>query len=253
MRRCAIAIGVMAGVAPLAQSGVVTLNFQTEDDLISPLVNGQRVSSPGMFGDLVAINGFGAHNLGAAVFNSSLKGPNTLGPDPDLLVGLGNVLILQSPSHAAQSVAGVFDTPNDAAGGGTFVFNFMSAVEMREVTLVDVDAGNHVLVTLLDESGRTRIYNVPTKWTRDVHAQGPNGYDTLDLTTLAPQLGEGGSVATSFEDAGFDAGRVIFVSIEMTGSGAIDDFSFVTVPSPGPATLALGASALAGLRRRRRA
>ncbi|MEZ6244172.1 MAG: hypothetical protein R3B57_14150 [Phycisphaerales bacterium] len=251
MHRCAIAIGVMAGTAPLALSGVVTLDFQTEDDLISPLVNGEVVSSPSKFGEMVAINGFGAHNMGAAIFNSSFKGPNTLGPDPDLLVGLGNILILQSPDHPTQSVAGVFDTPDDAAKGGTFVFNFMDPVELMEITLIDIDAGNHTLVTLLDTSGRSRIYNVPQHWTKDRHSEGLNGYQVLDLTTLASQLGEGGATATAFEDAGFDATSVRFFSIEMTGSGGVDNLTFVSVPTPGAALL-LGAGGLSGLRRRRR-
>ncbi len=252
MRRCTIAIGVMAGVSPIALGGVVTLDFETEDDLISPLLNGEIVSSPTKFGELVNINGFGAHNLGAAIFDSTPKGPNTFGPDPDLLVGLGNILILQSPSSPSQSEVGIFDTPNDAIRGGTFVFSFMTAVEMRELTIIDVDADNHVLVTLLDSNGRTRIYDVPAGWSKDINSQGPNGYDTLDLTSLSDQTGEGGQTATGFEDDGFDGASVIFASVEMSGSGAIDNFTFNVVPAPGAATLLFAGIGIGAARRRRR-
>ncbi len=252
MHRCAIAIGVMAGLSPISLGGVVSLNFDTEDDLISPLANGQLVSSPEKFGNLVNINGFGANTLGAAAFDSTPGGVNSGGPDPDLLVGLGNVLILQSMQNPNQSVAGIFDLPNDSPLGGTFVFSFMTEVEMREVTIIDVDAGNHVLVTLLDSGGRTRIYDVPAGWSNDIQTHGPNGYDTLDLTSLDDQLGEGGQTASAFEDDGFDSRGVVFVSIEMSGSGAIDNFTFSTIPSPGSVTLLLAGAGVGAVRRRRR-
>ena len=37
------------------------IDFETEDDFVTPLVNGQAISSPPFFGNLVSINGFGPH------------------------------------------------------------------------------------------------------------------------------------------------------------------------------------------------
>lgn len=252
MERFAIATGVLATACSLSLGGVVnTLDFETEDDFLTPLVNGQAISSPTTFGTLVNINAFGVNNLGAAVFDSSPAGPNAGGQDPDLLVGLGNVLILQSPDAPTQSLPGIFDSPNDALGGGTFVFDFIDPVEMLSVKLLDVDGGNEVLVTLVDTDGRVRIYSVPAGWSFDLNAEGPNGYDTLDLTTLSGQMGEGGSTATAFEDAGFDAQSVSTVFFEFSGSGGLDDVSFIAIPTPGAASLLALAGGASMLRRRR--
>ena len=65
------------------------------------------------FRNPVAISASGP-NLGAAIFLSTPGGPNDGGPDPDLLVDLGNVLILQSEDAPGQNaVPGVFDVPNE--------------------------------------------------------------------------------------------------------------------------------------------
>ena len=254
MERFAIALGVMTSVCALANAGVVqTLDFETEDDFLTPLVNGQAVSSPTTFGNLVHINAFGINNLGAAIFDTTPGGLNAGGQDPDLLVDLGNVLILQSPDAPTQSSPGIFDTPNDALGGGTFMFSFIDPVEMRSVKLIDLDADNDVLVTMVDTDGRVRIYSVPEGWSFDIDAQGPDGYDTLDLTTLSAQVGEGGEIATAFEDVGFDAQRVSTVFFEFSGSGALDDVSFVVIPTPGAASLLALACGSTLARRRRRA
>ncbi len=253
MERFALAAGVLATACSLSLGGAVTtLNFDTEDDFLTPLLNGQAISSPTTFGALVNINAFGANNLGAAIFDTSFAGPNLGGQDPDLLVGLGNALILQSPDSPVQTVPGIFDAPNDALGGGTFVFDFINAVEMRSVKLLDVDGGNEVIVTMIDLEGAMRVYDVPASWSFDIDAQGPNGYDTLDMTTLAGQIGEGGATATATEDEGFDATRVTSVTFEFSGSGGLDDVSFVVIPTPGAATLLALAGGATLTRRRRR-
>jgi len=252
MERFAIALGVMTSVSSFALGGVVqTLDFETEDDFLTPLVNGQAVSSPSTFGHLVNINAFGVNNLGAAIFDTTPGGPNMGGQDPDLLVGLGNMLILQSPDAPTQSILGVYDTPNDALGGGTFVFDFIDPVEMLSVKLVDVDGGNEVLVTMVDVDGRTRLYSVPAGWSFDLSAEGPNGYDTLDMTSLAPQMGEGGAASTALEDDGFDSSRVTSVFFEFSGSGGLDDVSFRVIPTPGGAGLLAMAGGATLIRRRR--
>jgi len=252
MERFAIAMGVVAAATSLSLGGAVTtLDFDTEDDFLTPLLNGQAVSSPTTFGALVNINAFGVNNLGAAIFDTTPDGPNMGGQDPDLLVGLGNMLILQSPDAPAQSVAGIFDSPNDALMGGAFVFDFIDPVEMLSVKLVDVDGGNEVLVTMVDFDGKTRLYSVPAGWSFDLSADGPNGYDTLDMTTLAAQMGEGGSAATAIEDDGFDSSRVTTVFFEFSGSGGLDDVSFRVIPTPGGAGLLALAGGAMLVRRRR--
>ena len=46
--------------------------------------------------------------------------------------------------------------------------------------------------TLTDDAGLTRVFEVAKRFTFDVHSEGPDGWDTLDLNTLGPQAGEGG-------------------------------------------------------------
>ena len=67
-------------------------------------------------------------------------------------------------------------------------------MEPRSVDLIDICPGLPVqdaMVTLFDGEGDMRTYFVPGGWTRDVAVHGPPGYGTLDLTTLANQIGVG--------------------------------------------------------------
>ena len=93
MFRSLCAVSALA-VAASSQAGFVTIDFST-DDFGAPLVNGQDISSPEEFGNLISISSSG-NNQGAAIFDSDPMGPNMGGGDPDLLVGLGNILIIQS-------------------------------------------------------------------------------------------------------------------------------------------------------------
>lgn len=204
------------------------LHFETEGGMGSPsLVNGQDISTPPEFGIHFAIHGSGAGNLGAAVFDSDPAGPNALGPDPDLLVDRGNVLILQSADDPAQSVAGIFDRPNDSSGGGVFTFEFDSPAELRSIDLIDLDPGHdNVQILLFDVNGRTRGYWVPAGWTTDIATEGPPGFGTLDLVTLAPQPGAHGEIATCSSPSGFDPFSVLRMEIYAWGSMAIDNLFF---------------------------
>ena len=90
---------------------------------------------------------------------------------------------------------------------------------------------------------------MPNGWTGDV-AAGDVGIQTLDLTTLADQIGVGPGmlIATAAETPGFDANGVVQVEINFGGSAAVDNVTFV--PEPGTALLVgLGLAAL-GVRRR---
>ena len=158
------------------------IDFSTEDDGVTPLVNGQSVSSPEEFGTLFNLSSSGAGNLGLSIYDST---PGFNGStDDDLQVDLGNLLILQWSGRPTQTVPGFFDEPNDAKDGGIMIFDFLFPVEMTSVALIDINGGGQsVFVTLTDVNGLTRTYDVPGLWTNDISKLGPDGYDTLDMTT----------------------------------------------------------------------
>lgn len=245
-------LGLAALVAAPVSAGVAHLiDFETEDDFVTPLVNGQSVASPDEFGNLFNVSASG-NNLGAAIFDTSFGGPNDGGGDTDLIVGLGNVLILQSNDSPDQTVSDIFDTPNDSAQGGMITFDFLAPTMLMHVDLVDIDGSVDVNIVITDGNGFTRSYYVEPEWTFDIEADGPNGYDTLDLTSIAAQQGEGGAFATGSEDAGFDANNVVSMSFEFSGSAAVDNLAFVTIPAPGAGVILLSAL-ISGRTRRRRA
>ncbi|MCP3917432.1 MAG: VWA domain-containing protein [bacterium] len=196
------------------------VNFEFDD--AGPLANGQVPA----FGALFSLTSSGP-NFGPAVFDSSPGGPNDPGPDPDLLTGMGNVLILQGDGQ--QTVPGVFDTPDDAETGGVFTLGFVQPVELLSVDLIDICPGpgqQGAIVRMTDDMGNTRTYTVPGGWTTDVSVGG-SGFGTLDLTTLAPQPGET-ETATASEDVGFVASSVVSLQIVIVGSGAVDNLSLST-------------------------
>jgi hypothetical protein len=207
----------------------VNVDFETEDDFATALVDGQDLSTPPEFGNLFDISGSGA-NQGPAIFDSSAGGPNDpgLGVDPDLIVDQGNILILQDSNSYFQSVAGVFDVPNDAKFGGSLIFDFNQATLCESIDLIDIDNvqpdDQTVTVTLTDGNGFQRVYTAPDGFTEDFPTQGGTGVRTLDLTTLAAQAGYA-SVATATEDAGFNACDVVKLEVNLAGSGAVDNLS----------------------------
>ncbi len=194
-------------------------DFETEDDFTTPLVNGQHINTE--FGNLVTITSSGP-NAGAGIFDSTPGGPNDPSQDRDLLVGSGNILILQTENFPPDG-NDIFPRPNDDEDGGTLSFAFDPAVEAMSVRLIDIDAGPANSVVLTDVGGKKRTYAVPANWTGDILLAQP-GQGTLDLTALAPQPGFA-SVATASEDAGFDPVKVVNIDFHMGGSGSIDDLS----------------------------
>jgi hypothetical protein len=223
-----------AGVS--ASAGVVTIDFETEDDFPAPtpLANAQVLDTE--FGNLISISSldpFGSGHRGPTIFDSAVcpGGANCAGLDFDLAVGLGNIVILQNATIGTFMGGNFYIPPNDEAGGGTVVFDFLVPnVTMMSVDLIDINGGAATDVVVTDGMGRTRTYAVPQKWTHDISVSGPDGYKTLDLTTLANQPGEvvpGGPFdATATEMAGFDATDVVRISIEFSGSGAMDNLVF---------------------------
>jgi hypothetical protein len=217
-------------VAPLAlfaaspaDSALITVDFST-DLAGTTLENGRSVSGRD-FGGIFVLTGNG-QNAGPAIFDSSPTGPNAGGPDPDLLVDQGHILILQKSSFGLQSPAGMFVMPNDSEKTGALRFDFANPVELFSMGLVDQDRGSssgNWTFTLTDDLGRTRTFVSPPGTTPD------GGTATLDFTT-------GGTVM-----AGFDPSRVRRLDISVIGSGGFDNLVLNTVPEPSSfALLGLG-------------
>jgi hypothetical protein len=261
----------------------VVIDFETEDDFTTPLVNGQSIYSTARpnnatpaipfasdtvleFGNLINVSstiiGSDGH-LGPAIFDSD-PADNAGTLDPDLLVGLGNVLLLhrdEGPNHDIDPTYGlVFRNPNDEADfadRGSIVFDFLVPL-CRPMTLdlVDVDDNVNVIVVLTDNLGRDRTYLVPENWTTQI-TDSPAGYHTLDLEDLAPQSaapGATGLAATGVQDLGYDGSHVVRMEVQFLGSspsGALDNLVFSRVPEPATAWLAVAAGAWVVTGRRR--
>jgi hypothetical protein len=231
----AIVISIQA-----VSTATYVLDFETEDDFVTPLSNGQAIDTE--FGNFVNISsriiGYDGH-LGPAIFDSSPGGLNDYpgAYDNDLLVGLGNVLILQNDDHPAQSIPGFFDIPDDEASysdRGAFVFDFLQPVQIESIDLIDIDNKAKVEITLTDNQSKQRVYSIGQNWTTDVSVSG-DGWETLDLTTLSPQAadGTGGPAIVTFNDALFDGTSIVNMDVAFIGcspSGAIDNIAFIPEP-----------------------
>ena len=250
------AVALFAGLCLEAGASPVVLDFETEDDFSTPLVNGQVVdlsfdTDDVEFGRLVSIRskqlGQPDGHLGVTVFDSSSSGVNSSGRDVDLLVNLGNILILQSAEFPVSSVDPTYglryETPDDEDRHwmrGSIVFDFIDPVELTSIVVIDADEGFRGDFVLTDDTGKTRSYVVPSDWTFDRSIDGPDGFQTLFLDSLAPQVGEGGATATAVEDLGFDPTRVRQLEVQFNGSpgsGGLDNL--VIVPEPSTIFLAL--------------
>lgn len=232
---------LLAALLVVPPAGAITIDFES-------FGNGEDVSGETIVtavSDVTITDNSGSSiNLGAAIFDSSDPGPNDSGADPDLLVNSGNILILQNNSFSSKT-GDFYDTPNDEESGGVLFFDFSTSVLLESVKLIDINGANQsVELTLLDGSGRERVYDVPDEWTGDID-QGEAGFATLDLTTLLPQTGPGpgNPDATASEDGGFDPSDVVKLSVDFEGSAGLDNLSFV----PEPSVLALFLAGAAGL------
>lgn len=202
----------------LEDSVCLVLDFETEDDWATPLVNGQHLDTE--FGRLVTLSSSGP-NAGLAVFDATPHGPNDPSQDPDLLVGGGNVLILQTENYPPDG-HDVFPRPNDDEDGGVMTFVFAVPVEPRNVRLIDIDASDGwSSIVLTDSAARHRTYWIPPGWTGD-HALSQPGQGTLGLVTLLPQPGFV-HAATASEEPGFASSAVVRLDFHLNGSGALDD------------------------------
>ncbi len=266
----------------LPMASPIVIDFETEDDFVTPLIHGQSIystarpnnASPSVpfasdtvleFGNLFNISstiiGSDGH-LGPAIFDSD-PADTPSGRDPDLLVGLGNVLILQRDegpnTHLDATYGLVFNNPNDEASfedRGSIVFDFLVPL-CRPMTLdlIDVDENVNVVVVLMDSLGRERTYLVPANWTTDV-TENPAGFHTLNLETLLPQSaapGATGQAATASQNLGYDGGQVTRLEVQFIGnspSGALDNLVFSIVPEPATQWLALLAGVAIAMQQR---
>ena len=205
----------------------VTLDFTSSDQ--GPLGHGQDLETPGETFGCVSISGgpIGGGplgNRGAAIFDST-NGP--AGQDPDLMVGQGNILILQNNENAqVQTKSGDFYVhPNDDHDGGTLSFSFCEPADATTIDLIDIDDANGpgfpdgATVVLTDSNGFTHTITVPDGWTAN------GGVGTLDLKTLAPQPGVSGA-ATASEQVGYDNTAVVSIDVTLESSGAVDNLAY---------------------------
>jgi len=245
MNRFAVVAG--AACALPASAGVMNVDFSV-DGAGAALVNAQEITGS-EFSPLFTISSAG-NNAGMAIFDSTPGGPNEDTGDNDLIVDLGNVLILQSDSgnEDDQTVAGIFDQPNDDQNGGTITFDFTDPLGLVSIDLIDIDDGNSAFVTLTDADGLVREFDVPNGWTNDIQADGPIGFGTIDFADLGPQTADDPAVSvTAAGDAGFDLSRVVRLEVVLSGSGGIDN---LVIPAPGAMALLAAGLGIAARRRR---
>src|SRR3954447_24983384 len=171
------AASISLSLSRTAQCGLISANtykidFETDDDFVTPLVHGQSIYSTARpnhanpavpfstdtrleFGRLIKISSVNLGsdgNLGPAIFDSNpLHTPPASTLDPDLLVGLGNILMLQrdeGPNTTLDPKYGLkFNNPNDEATPddiGSIVIDFLLAnTHPMAIDLVDIDDHVH--------------------------------------------------------------------------------------------------------------
>jgi hypothetical protein len=198
--------------------GCTTLTFEE-------LGNGRRVEPRAYSAQGVTLTSSGS-NLGLVAFDTTPGGPNDPAINDDMLIGHGNVLLLQDDWYSAETVPGSFDVVTDDPHGGDIIFVFDAPVAPQGLLLADINPppNQGASVTLVDAAGRTRTYSIEPGWTGTYGDAGPH---RLDLRTLAPQPGNGTPrLATASEQAGFQQDEVVRLVVHLTGFGAIDDLEF---------------------------
>jgi hypothetical protein len=218
--------GCPDGGGECASVACFTLDFESDDSGL-PMAHGARIDTEFDGGPNYPVTITGSVNPSgantAAILNSS-TGPAS--QDPDLLVGTGNILILQTEANLTECSPGVYCSHNDDEDGGTLSFAFNVPSAPTSIALVDIDATDPTsTVVLTDVNGNTRSYTIPANWTGDLISNATSGRGTLDLTTLANQPGFG-STASASEDEGFDPSAVARIDVNLGGSGGVDDLAW---------------------------
>ncbi|MEM1167419.1 MAG: PEP-CTERM sorting domain-containing protein [Planctomycetota bacterium] len=244
-----------ACAALVAFAGSASAVTVTEDfDSFASLANGQAVgngASPASFFFDLTVTKRNGSGLDGVIFDSTISGPNDPSDDPDLLIDNGNVLTAQEGSDGTAAPGDIFSDPDDNVGF-ILILDFIVPVAVESLLLVDINGGTFTEITLTDENGLQRQYDIPAEFTGEVPDD--PGEFLMSLVTTAPQASPhtSGPIVVDFEDLGFDQTAVVSLEFDTRGSAAIDDITLTGDQIPTPGTMALlGLGAFAGLRRRR--
>ena len=189
---CSVTTSVYIGQNP-PLSCVIADTICTIDFDLSVLQAGEIVTE--QFSNLgIHISGTGNQNLPNAVivFDSN---DSTQVHDPDLQVGLGNLLILPTDVIDANNDS-LVDNPDDSQYGGTMTFLFDNPVDINSLVIVDQDDSNLPII---------------------------NAYDSLNnliTSVTVPQMGDM-SVQTIFLNAS-NVSKLEFISFASVAIGPID-------------------------------
>jgi hypothetical protein len=220
------------GFCSVSSGQSICIDFETDDDG-SSLANGQLIEAPDAFGTYFDLTSTGA-NSGCATFDTTDPGPNSAGPDPDLLVNRGNVAILQDDGSTCAGSPCIFAVPNDDASlDGIMTFDFAPALALglkvivTSIDVVDRNGNGRDSVTVTDTAGLKRTASIPAEWTGEPPLE--IGWGELDLLsgsdTESPNIP--GLFATVITDTGYDATNIASIEVTFAGSGGVDNFKFV--------------------------
>jgi len=148
--------------------------------------------------------------------NESYGGPGKGSGGGSNDIALGNILIISEDGDSQD--------PDDNAGGGIIRFDFATEVIMNSIGILDIDA---------DEGEQVRLFDVNDVLlnTFDFLQVGNNGFQEIVIANL---------------------GGIRRMDVVFTGSGAITDFEYTSVPEPSIIALfGLGLIGLGFARRRR--
>lgn len=280
------ALATLACCIPVWTAQAVVIDFETEDDLTTPLIAGQIVdtaydAADPEFGNLFTLSKQArtGGEIGLTIFDSD-QTPAQLASqgidDDDLLVGLGNILIMQNGNRTYKLMndeyGAYYARPDDSAAMNpiAWVFDFTAPVYLQAIDLIDIDSKVNATLVLTDVEGLTATYFVPEDWTGDIsETPGIDGYETLyfGMPQMVPRptleaanalvadtdtYGDMSDVEIT-TDKGFDLTQVTKLSIQFAGtspSAGIDNLVFNEVPEPGTICLLLATGSMVMLRRR---
>lgn len=216
MRKLISTVAASVALFGVAHATPVVIDFEgaSAGDIVSNQLPGVTVSGT-VFGAMI----FDTNNPTGG--DNDLGGPLTrVGPDFGSVAG-GNVLIISEDGDSSD--------PDDNASGGIFTFDFDQAVTFLGFDGVDfTDSGANLIVRLFDTSA-TEVF-------------------TYDFG--AESMAEvGDNEFYSFFGNVFGAGiaGIATATIELTGSGAIDNLTFDVADVPIPGAIPLLISGIAGL------